>query len=322
MGTLPLAALLFAISPSPPYDPLAAGPEPAMVDRTFPGELAPRAIPVRIFLPADRGPAPVILFSHGLGGSREGSNFLGRHWSSRGYVTVFLQHPGSDTEVWRGRTPADAMTAMKRAASFGNYILRVGDVGAVLTALERANADPADPLHGRLDLEHVGMSGHPFGAKTTQAVSGERIGSPDRPKSLKDPRIRAAVVMSPSPADRNSPEFSFHEVNIPWLLMTGTEDHAPAGIAETTPSDRLKVFDALPPGDKFELVLDGAGHSVFTDRRLPFDKYRRNPNHHRAILAISTAFWDAFLKGNAEARAWLHSKAVGVLQAGDSWRAK
>lgn len=36
-----------------------------------------------------------------------------------------------------------------------------------------------------------------------------------------------------------------------------------------------------------------------SDRPLPFDKQTRNPNHHRVILALSTAFWDAFLRSRA-----------------------
>ena len=56
--------------------------------------------PIRVYLPAAGTPAPVVLFSHGLGGSREGNAFMGRHWAQRGYVAVFLQHPGSDDGVW------------------------------------------------------------------------------------------------------------------------------------------------------------------------------------------------------------------------------
>jgi len=48
-----------------------------------------------------------------------------------------------------------------------------------------------------------------------------------------------------------------------------------------------------------------AEHSAFGDRPLPGDQKPRNPNHHRAILALSTAFWDAYLRGDAAARAWL-----------------
>ena len=33
--------------------------------------------------------------------------------------------------------------------------------------------------------------------------------------------------------------------------------------------------------------------SALGDRALPGESGQRNPNHHRAILALSTAIWDA-----------------------------
>src|SRR6056297_2517265 len=39
---------------------------------------------------------------------------------------------------------------------------------------------------------------------------------------------------------------------------------------------------------------------TFSDRRLPGDSERRDSNYHRAILAISTAFWDTHLCGDKE----------------------
>ena len=64
-----------------------------------------RQVPARIYLPAaELGPCPVIVFSHGLGGSRLGYSYLGRHWASHGYATVHVQHRGSDSAVWAGRT--------------------------------------------------------------------------------------------------------------------------------------------------------------------------------------------------------------------------
>jgi len=69
--------------------------------------------------------------------------------------------------------------------------------------------------------------------------------------------------------------------------------------------------------------LDGAEHSAFGDRALPGDQETRNPNHHRAILALSTAFWDAYLRGDPEARAWLDGEgARAVLEPKDRWRRK
>src|SRR5215469_14506023 len=94
-----VAVLLAAIAhtSAETYDPLAVDPnfKAQVLELTVP---APEgSVPVRIYLPVNSTPAPVILFSHGLGGSRNGNTFLGQHWAGRGYVAVFLQHPGSDT---------------------------------------------------------------------------------------------------------------------------------------------------------------------------------------------------------------------------------
>ena len=61
------------------YDPLAlAGPAgPSHFDLTAHDAARDRDIPLRIYLSTNTVPAPVILFSHGLGGSRTGSVFLG-----------------------------------------------------------------------------------------------------------------------------------------------------------------------------------------------------------------------------------------------------
>ena len=55
-----------------------------------------RDIPLLISLPRKNGLLPVILFSHGLGGSRNGYKYVRTNWTRRGYATIFLQHPGSD----------------------------------------------------------------------------------------------------------------------------------------------------------------------------------------------------------------------------------
>ena len=80
------------------YDPLTTAESAGANTCDFPvrDEARDRDIPLRVYLPAATEAAPAILFSHGLGGTREGCVYLGKHWSARGYVAVFLQHPGSD----------------------------------------------------------------------------------------------------------------------------------------------------------------------------------------------------------------------------------
>ncbi len=301
------------------YDPLAVDPafRPAHVGLTVHDAARNRDIPVRVYLPTNTAPEPVVLFSHGLGGSRTGSIFLGEHWAARGYVAVFLQHPGSDDSVWKDAPGQQRMGAMKRAASLDNFLLRVRDVPAVLNQLAIWNADKTNPLADRLDLKKVGMSGHSFGAVTTEAVSGESLPAGGQP--FTDPRIRAAIAFSPSSPKTGSAAKAFGSVKIPWLLMTGTKDVSP--ISDQDVASRLAVYPALHGAPKYEVVLHNAEHSVFTDRALPGDRESRNPNHHRVILALSTAFWDAYLRGDASALAWLNGPGPRlVMEPADRWQ--
>ena len=98
---LVLALAFTAVAGTQSYDPLAvsAAATPKIVDLTVHDAARNRDLPVRVYLPTNTAPVPVILFSHGLGGNREGSKFLGEHWAARGYVAVFLQHPGSDDSI-------------------------------------------------------------------------------------------------------------------------------------------------------------------------------------------------------------------------------
>ncbi len=301
------------------YDPLAAGPDfkAKQLDLTVNDAARKRDVPVLVYLPEKKDAAPVVLFSHGLGGSRKMGGYLGNHWAARGYVAVFVQHPGSDESVWKDKPLGGRMNEMRDAASLENLQLRIKDIPVVLDQLTAWNADAKHALSGRLDMGKVGMSGHSFGAVTTQAVSGQSM--PLVGQKWTDPRIRAAVAFSPSAPRAGSVERAFGSVKIPWMLMTGTNDTSPIG--NTDVASRLAVYPALRGAPKYELVLDGAEHSVFTDRALPGDKQARNPNHHRVIQALSTAFWDAHLKGDSSALAWLQGKGPrGVMETADRWR--
>ena len=277
-----------------------------------------REIPIRVYLPAQTAATPVVLFSHGLGGSRAGASYLGKFWAARGYVAVFLQHPGSDENVWKNVAAQQRMATLKQAANLDNFLLRVGDVAAVLDQLEIWDKAANSPLAGRMDMTKIGMAGHSFGAVTTEAVSGETTA---RGAIFTDARLKAAIVMSPSAPKNADAQQAFGAVKIPWLLMTGTLDNSPIGGEDA--ASRLRVFAALPKGDKYQLILNKAEHSAFTDNALRRDAAPRNPNHHRAIEAISTAFWDAYLKGDANAKTWLESDKVrDVLEAADVWQTK
>ncbi len=279
-----------------------------------------REIPLRVYLPAIKTSVPVVLFSHGLGGSRDGNPYLGQHWSGRGYIAVFMQHVGSDEAVWKDVPLLQRMASMKKAANLQNTVQRFKDVVAVIDQLEKWNQSDDSALKGRMDLTKLGMSGHSFGAVTTQGVSGQRTVNGDA--TFTDKRIKASLILSPnSPKYGGDPKKLFGGVQVPWLLMTGTNDVAIVGDADV--ASRLAVFPALPPGGKYELVLEGGEHEAFSDRDLPGSQKKRNPNHHRVILALSTAFWDAYLRDEMQAKTWLDGTGPStVLEKSDRWQKK
>lgn len=315
------APLSFSISSeNSQYDPgVATGIATEQFDTTVNDADRMRDIAVLIYLPEQARPSPVVLFSHGLGGNRFGAGYLGEQWADRGYISVFLQHPGSDDVILDGVAPSDILAVMEEAASVENAIARINDVSVVLDQLELWNQDPGHLLYDRLNMELVGMSGHSFGARTSQAVSGQIV--PTLGQQTRDPRIKAAVILSPSIPEFGINPTTFGEVSIPWLLMTGTEDVSVIG--NTSVADRLAVYPLLPPGNKYELVLFEGQHHAFTDRAIGLLQTPRNPAHHGEIAKISTAFWDSALIGIAAARDWLEGSAVqSVLQPGDTWQFK
>ena len=277
-----------------------------------------RTLSIRIYISSQMNQKPVIIFSHGLGGSRTGNSFMGNHWAKHGYIVICVQHPGSDSAVWQKAAKGNRLNSLRNAANAKQFFNRVNDIPVVLNQLTLWNQLKEHSLSGRLDMNKVGMSGHSFGAITAQAVSGQQYWGE---AIYTDPRIQAAIAFSPSSPKIGNAKMAFGNVSIPWMLMTGTEDIAPIGQVDL--QSRLDVYKALPLNNKYELVLNMAQHSAFTDRALPTDTKERNPNHHRAILALSTAFWDAYLKGDSSAKKWLSSnKPKIILENMDSWQYK
>jgi predicted dienelactone hydrolase len=274
-----------------------------------------RDVPVKIYYPKDSvGPFPVIVFSHGLGGSREGYAYLGRHWASHGYVSVHVQHVGSDESVWKNQT--GRAERMKRAAADPrNALNRPADIHFVLDCLERLQREDG-PLKGRLDLSRIGMAGHSFGAFTTMAIAGQVFLTPTgRSATTDDWRIKAAIVMSPMPPFRHTNyDEAYAQIRIPILHMTGTRDDSPIG--ETEAAARRIPFDHIANAQQYLVIFKDGNHMVFTGRkRLRGEENHRDARLQGLIRMSTTAFWDAHLKKDAAAKAWLaeggFEKAMG-----------
>lgn len=290
----------------------AAGPA-AVVTET--GEIADpareRTIPYKLYRPERlSGQHPAVLFSHGLGGSREAAAYLGNHLASHGYLALHIQHPGTDQSLLRNvRGPQEVREALRVALrQLETAADRFKDVPAAIDALAAWNQD--GPLAGHIDLERIGMSGHSYGAKTTLVAAGERLG----PMALtfREQRIRAAIAYSPNApwAGRPASE-AFAAVTVPILHVTGTEDGNPlARGSDFDPAERTIPFKSIAARPQYLLVLDGADHRVFSGRTGPRGPRPRDEDYWALVKAASLAFWDAHLRDKDSARAFLKSSTL------------
>jgi dienelactone hydrolase len=303
------AAALREVAPpiAPPYAAERKMVRSDFVRLQWKDEARSRDVPVKIYFPAEGdGPFPVVLFSHGLGGTREAYEYLGRQWAANGYVVIHLQHPGSDDSAWRG---ADRpRESMRQAISIQNAVDRAGDAKFAIDQLDRLNRD--DPkLKGKLDVKTIAIAGHSFGAHTAMAIAGQgpgRGGATTRPAgsvpSLRDDRVKVAIAMIPNvPILRNNLDAIFAGVKVPVFFMTGTKDDSPLG--DTKADERRIPFDHTKnSAAAYLLILAGADHMTFSGR------LRADPgddDFQKQIRLASTAFWDAYLKDNLAAKKWL-----------------
>lgn len=287
-----------------PYKPDAGPHELATMTLEWRDQARQRDVPVRLYYPkpADgaAGPFPLVVVSHGLGGTRDGLSYVGRHWASHGYVCVHIQHVGSDASLLAATRP---MQALRDALADPRHAInRPLDVSFVIDQVTTMNQSHPD-FKGRVDLQRIGMAGHSFGAYTTLAVGGQvfvdRLG---RRRTIADPRVKALLPMS-APPGKGPHDVAFGQLKLPCLHLTGTKDDSP--ITETTAADRRVPFDHMPGPDNYLVTFEGADHMVFggRDRRGPGGT--NDERIHALILQSTAAFWDAHLKGNADARRWL-----------------
>ena len=285
--------------------PVGAIPEAMLRDRE-----RQRDVGLSIDYPTSAGPHPLIIFSHGFGGSGRGYVGLSSHWASNGYVVIKPTHV-DNTRL------ADITAA--------NFADRVADVKFVIDSIP-ALEQKYPELKGKIDTTRIGVGGHSLGALTAMLIAGTRTFPGAR--SYADPRVKAVVAMSPQ-GPRESwglTKESWAEVRTPVMFMTGDRDQ---GIDESeTPEWRREAFELSAPGDKWLVFISGAGHLAFTGRLGvmpeegqrpatmpdPNDPYGTNRQDARrgrpaysdpvravsgTIKALSLAFWDAYLRGDA-----------------------
>jgi fermentation-respiration switch protein FrsA (DUF1100 family) len=253
-----------------------------------------REVLAKLYLPpasSRTGPVPLVVFSHGLGGSREGYSYLGSNWAARGYASLHVQHAGSDSRVWSG-SPLELVARLQAAANETEAVNRVRDIGFALDAV-LADSD----LAGVLDPGRVLAAGHSYGANTALLAAGAEFARPQGVMSFRDRRIVAAVVISAPPFHGEAdPEGVVRAIAIPTLHITATGDEIRVPGYTSGYAERLELFAATgSPRKAFVAFRDGA-HSMFTDR-LGSGGRDLNPLVKAATVDLTLAFFGEVLGG-------------------------
>ena len=267
-----------------------------------------RSIPVRIYWPTQiQEKCPVIIFSHGLGGSNEKCAYLGQAWAAQGFVSVHVQHPGIDDQVWKGKIrPVKELRDMYSQHWSGRT--QANDIRFVLNQLDWLVAD-GNSFGQMLDMAHVGVAGYDLGGLAAMLVAGQQ--PPDRGTSLHDPRVKAIVVMSPPVADQMSfAPVSYGAMTTPALFFTGTEDDGVVG--PTKASQRRIPFDYMQGQDRFLITYQDAGHLIYSGHFLPM-KSLDDQKYQANIAQTSLLFWRAYLKEEPAVHAYFHGRSLGSI---------
>jgi pimeloyl-ACP methyl ester carboxylesterase len=223
---------------------------------------------------------PVVIFSHGLGGTGFNYTCLIEDLVSRGYVVASIEHTYTALAVWfpDGRvaprhieTPPTGLSSEERfkwTMARNTEVISEGaaDVGFVLDHIREANGNAKQfLLAGRLDLNRVAVMGHSAGAEfAARACQLDR-------------RINACVDLDGGmPPVAALPEFPDGATQKQPLLFL--EAYHPESKIAGTPAELAAFFkkkdeqlQALRPGS-YAVVLksEGIAHPSFDDMPLLF----------------------------------------------------
>lgn len=290
---------------------------------TFIDRVRGRRIPFRVYSPVGLNhPAPVVLFSPGLGGSRDAAPYLGLALAKAGYVAIFLQHPGSDSALLKGA--ADGQEVRKRLKAVtsdpSSAAARYGDIPFVVDQIERMAVEGR--FAGKIDPTRIGIAGHSYGARTVLTAAGQRAGGWGN--RFQEPRITAGMPISPISQGMamQNPGAAYGAIKIPLFHVTGTKDGMPLDESgDFDPRQRTMPFRLIPNPDQYLLVLDGADHNVFAARKAE----NRTPESDRLLSVVSRGavlFFDAYLKQDPQAMQLLREGFRTILAPGDTFETK
>jgi len=157
-------------------------PVPASISFDRDVQIAGRS--VAMWCPKSGSKLPLIVFSHGFGGSKLQTRALMNALAEHGYFVVAPNHKDAGE---LGRLGPRKLNEFRDGAQWtdASYRDREEDIKAVLDALKKDGT-----LSKRIDWNRIGLAGHSLGGYTALALAGGW-------RSWKMPGIKAVLALSP-----------------------------------------------------------------------------------------------------------------------------
>jgi len=209
---------------------------------SVPVTFGPYSIDAAIDAPLDEGTFPLVVISHGGGGSHLAYRTIGACLAKNGYIVAMPEHPGNN----RNNNELNGTVE--------NLVNRPRHIRLTIDALS-SDAHFKD----RLQLSNTAIIGHSLGGYTALAVAG---GQPwteagQKIEAESDNRVKALVLMAPAAA-WYMPDDALSNVKTPILLLVAEHD-------PFTPRwQGLLVLDRIPDRSQITYrVIENAGHFSF-----------------------------------------------------------
>ena len=234
---------------------------------------------------AGEGCAPLVVISHGAGGTERGYRYLAEAMAKMGYIAVVMGHRESGPGVLGANIRAqglekgvEEMLVNREAES-----ARLLDVGATLKWAEAQCKAP-----GRIPFRV--LMGHSMGAETVMLEAGaaNRVGIASPPAGEK--RFDAYVALSPEGPGIVFTDGAWRQMRVPVLMVTGTRDRPIQG----TPEERKTPWKEMPGakgGCQWMAVIDEATHMNFAGHGMGVEKVTP------MVTATVASFLDGVRKG-------------------------
>jgi len=199
---------------------------------------------------------PVLIFSHGITGSRHLHQILFEHLASKGYIVFALDHsfdanltifPDGKIADYRSEITGHPDSVLIREKQINT---RAFDVGFIIDQIREIETGMIDSkLSGRLDLDRVALGGHSYGGATAILASHNHE------------IVKACVVLdgwiSPIP-DKVISE----GINVPFLFMGRPSWHD-----SDYPGNYERLADLIThsSNEKYDLRINQTLHLDYTD---------------------------------------------------------